>query len=86
MAGLGLSLISAHTIASEVADRRLVVLKVQGLPIVAVRSPVAGSHGARHWCARFHSVIKVALRFRGSCRDGLGRRAEVPRFVRAGKA
>lgn len=34
MAGLGLSLISAHTIASEVAARRLVVLKVEGLPIV----------------------------------------------------
>lgn len=34
MAGLGLSLISAHTIASEVAARRLRVLKVEGLPIV----------------------------------------------------
>jgi LysR family transcriptional regulator, low CO2-responsive transcriptional regulator len=34
MAGLGLSLISAHTIASEVADGRLAVLKVEGLPIV----------------------------------------------------
>lgn len=33
MAGLGLSLISAHTIASEVAGRRLAVLKVEGLPI-----------------------------------------------------
>lgn len=34
MAGLGLSLISAHTIASEVAARRLAILKVEGLPIV----------------------------------------------------
>ncbi len=34
MAGLGLSLISAHTIASEVAARRLRVLKIDGLPIV----------------------------------------------------
>ncbi|MDP9338215.1 MAG: LysR substrate-binding domain-containing protein [Acidobacteriota bacterium] len=34
IAGLGLSLISAHTIAPEVADRRLAILKVQGLPIV----------------------------------------------------
>lgn len=34
MAGLGLLLISAHTIASEVADGRLAVLKVAGLPIV----------------------------------------------------
>jgi len=34
MAGLGLSLISAHTIESEVAAGRLAVLKVEGLPIV----------------------------------------------------
>jgi DNA-binding transcriptional LysR family regulator len=34
MAGLGLSLIFAHTIASEVADGRLAVLSVEGLPIV----------------------------------------------------
>jgi len=34
MAGLGLSLISAHTIASEVAAKRLAVLKVEGLPIM----------------------------------------------------
>jgi DNA-binding transcriptional LysR family regulator len=33
MAGLGLSLISAHTIASEVAARRLAILRVEGLPI-----------------------------------------------------
>jgi LysR family transcriptional regulator, low CO2-responsive transcriptional regulator len=39
MAGLGLSLISAHTIASEVADGGVAVLKVEGLPIV------------RHWFA-----------------------------------
>lgn len=34
MAGLGISLISAHTIAFEVETGRLVVLKVQGLPIM----------------------------------------------------
>jgi DNA-binding transcriptional LysR family regulator len=34
MAGLGLSLISAHTIAPEVAARRLAILRVEGLPIV----------------------------------------------------
>jgi DNA-binding transcriptional LysR family regulator len=34
MAGLGLSLISAHTIVSEVAAARLAILKVEGLPIV----------------------------------------------------
>jgi DNA-binding transcriptional LysR family regulator len=32
MADLGLSLISAHTIASEVAAGRLVILKVEGQP------------------------------------------------------
>jgi len=34
MAGLGIALISAHTIAAEIADGRLVVLDVEGLPIV----------------------------------------------------
>jgi DNA-binding transcriptional LysR family regulator len=34
MAGLGISLISAHTIAAEVADGRLICLDVVGLPIV----------------------------------------------------
>jgi DNA-binding transcriptional LysR family regulator len=33
MAGLGVALISAHTIAAEVHDGRLVVLDVRGLPI-----------------------------------------------------
>jgi DNA-binding transcriptional LysR family regulator len=34
MAGLGVALISAHTIAVEVADGRLVCLDMEGLPIV----------------------------------------------------
>jgi len=34
MAGLGIALISAHTVAAEVADGRLVCLEVEGLPIV----------------------------------------------------
>jgi LysR family transcriptional regulator for metE and metH len=34
MAGMGIALISAHTIAAEVADGRLAVLDVEGLPIV----------------------------------------------------
>jgi len=34
MAGLGIALISAHTIAAELADGRLAVLDVEGLPIV----------------------------------------------------
>jgi DNA-binding transcriptional LysR family regulator len=34
MAGLGIALISAHTIAAEVADGRLAVLSVRGLPIL----------------------------------------------------
>ncbi|HRE19965.1 MAG TPA: LysR family transcriptional regulator [Rhabdaerophilum sp.] len=37
MAGLGIALISAHTIAAEIADGRLVTLNVTGLPII------------RHW-------------------------------------
>ena len=34
MAGLGLALISAHTIAAEIADGRLVTLDVEGLPLM----------------------------------------------------
>lgn len=34
MAGMGVALLSAHTIAAEVADGRLVVLDVEGLPVV----------------------------------------------------
>ena len=34
MAGLGIALISAHTIAAEIADGRLVALAVEGLPMV----------------------------------------------------
>jgi LysR family transcriptional regulator for metE and metH len=34
MAGMGIALLSAHTIAAEIEDRRLVALDVQGLPIV----------------------------------------------------
>ena len=34
MAGLGIALISAHTIAAEIADGRLAALDVDGLPIV----------------------------------------------------
>ncbi|MFL5253423.1 MAG: LysR family transcriptional regulator [Rhodopila sp.] len=34
MAGMGIALLSAHTIAAEVADGRLKVLDVEGLPVV----------------------------------------------------
>ena len=34
IAGLGLSFISAHTVAAEIVDKRLVTLDVAGLPIV----------------------------------------------------
>lgn len=34
MAGMGIALLSAHTIAAEIEDRRLVTLDVEGLPIV----------------------------------------------------
>lgn len=39
MAGLGVAFISAHTIAHEVASKRLAVLRVQGFPVI------------RHWYA-----------------------------------
>jgi LysR family transcriptional regulator, low CO2-responsive transcriptional regulator len=34
IAGLGIAFISAHTVASEIADGRLTELKVEGLPVV----------------------------------------------------
>ena len=34
MAGLGIALISAHTVSAELSDERLVVFDVKGLPIV----------------------------------------------------
>jgi len=34
MAGMGIALLSAHTIAAEVADGRLVILDAEGLPVV----------------------------------------------------
>ncbi|MCS0495829.1 LysR family transcriptional regulator [Ancylobacter mangrovi] len=34
MAGLGLAFISSHTIAAEVADGRLAILDIEGLPVV----------------------------------------------------
>lgn len=32
--GMGLAMVSAHTIVAEVADGRLVILDIEGLPIV----------------------------------------------------
>lgn len=43
IAGLGLALISAHTVEAEIASGRLVALKVEGLPIV------------RNWYAMHHA-------------------------------
>jgi DNA-binding transcriptional LysR family regulator len=34
MAGLGIAFLSAHTVAAELADRRLVMLDIVGLPVV----------------------------------------------------
>jgi LysR family transcriptional regulator, low CO2-responsive transcriptional regulator len=34
MAGLGIAFLSAHTVAAELADRRLVMLAIAGLPVV----------------------------------------------------
>lgn len=55
MAGLGVALISAHTIAAELADGRLVTLDVEGLPIM------------RQWFVSFRSdrpLSPIARRFR----------------------
>ncbi|NEU13452.1 LysR family transcriptional regulator [Methylobacterium sp. BTF04] len=55
MAGLGIALISAHTVAAELASARLVLLDVQGLPIrrdwYAVRraDKVLGPAAAAFW-------------------------------------
>jgi len=75
MAGLGLSLISAHTIASEVADGPLTVLRVEGLPIVQQWFVVRRSNrelppGAAH-CGRLSQKREIAF-----CRSaGPGRRS-----------
>jgi LysR family transcriptional regulator for metE and metH len=34
MAGLGLAFLSAHTVATELADSRLAMLSVEGLPLI----------------------------------------------------
>jgi LysR family transcriptional regulator for metE and metH len=34
MAGLGIAFLSAHTVSAELADRRLVMLDIVGLPVV----------------------------------------------------
>ena len=34
MAGLGIAFLSAHTVSAELADRRLVLLDIAGLPVV----------------------------------------------------
>jgi LysR family transcriptional regulator for metE and metH len=48
MAGLGMAFLSAHTVASEIADGRLISLPVQGLPVV------------RHWFV-VHQAKKMLL-------------------------
>jgi LysR family transcriptional regulator, low CO2-responsive transcriptional regulator len=55
MAGLGIALISAHTISAEVAERRLVCLDIEGLPIL------------RHWyvvCRSDRRLSPAARAFR----------------------
>jgi DNA-binding transcriptional LysR family regulator len=34
MAGLGIALLSAHTVGPEVSEKRLVILDVDGLPVI----------------------------------------------------
>jgi DNA-binding transcriptional LysR family regulator len=71
MAGLGLAIISAHTCMTEIADRRLIVLKVAGLPLVrqwfllhrADRSPSAATLRFREFLLRRRETLfpRVAL-------------------------
>ncbi len=56
IAGLGIAFISPHTVASELADGRLVVLDVAGLPVMrqwyavrAVGQDVASARRRRCW-------------------------------------
>jgi|NGEPerStandDraft_6_1074524.scaffolds.fasta_scaffold99267_1 DNA-binding transcriptional LysR family regulator len=70
IAGLGIALISAHTIAAEIHDGRLAVLDVQGLPI------------QRHWLVvrMARRAITPATRalWEYICRDGAGQLPRLP--------
>ena len=48
IAGLGIAVISAHTVAAEIKDGRLKAFKIEGLPII------------RKWLVVRHSNIKLA--------------------------
>lgn len=63
MAGLGIALISAHTIAAEIADGRLVILDVEGLPIV--RQWFVLHRTDRPLSPAGHAFRDFALRFGG---------------------
>lgn len=60
MAGLGLTLISAHTIEAEVADGRLAILDVIGLPIM--RQWFAVHHGNRELSPPAHTMWDFIVR------------------------
>lgn len=47
MAGLGITLISAHTVAAEIKDGRLKVFSIEGLPVI------------RNWVAVRHSNLQL---------------------------
>lgn len=59
MAGLGIAFLSAHTVAAEIADGRLVALDVAGLPVMrtwylvaaAERRPLPAAHALRTFLA-----------------------------------
>jgi DNA-binding transcriptional LysR family regulator len=70
IAGLGIALISAHTIAAEIGDGRLVRLEVPGLPII------------RHWYVLHRTdrdLSPAALSFRDFARERCGH--FLPRLV-----
>lgn len=68
MAGLGVSFISAHTVAGEVQDGRLAILRVEGLPLI------------RQWYV-VHRADKALLPPAKALMDFLGKEAE--RFLPA---
>jgi LysR family transcriptional regulator, low CO2-responsive transcriptional regulator len=80
MAGLGLSLISAHTIEAEVASGRLAILDVDGLPIIREwyaihRSDRVLSQAGR---AMWNFMVTAGHEFLPKAQTGLGERAKPP--------
>ena len=67
IAGLGLAFISAHTVAAEIADGRLVQLDVAGPPDHAPVARRAARRQAPDAACRRHECVPVRARARSSC-------------------